>query len=142
MNFERVRLSASDGWVLVGDYYPANGSKGVVLMHVLPALKESWRDFALELQRNGISSIALDARGHGESAVPRSFLEFSEADQQKRVLDVQAAEGFLRSRGKTAIFGVGASIGANAVLVYESEWNSLDGIVLLSPGLDYRGLKT
>ena len=60
-------------------------------------------------------------------------------------MDLNAAVDYLiKERGATPdkISFIGASIGANLSLQYISEHPEFKTTVLLSPGLDYRGLKT
>ena len=60
-------------------------------------------------------------------------------------MDLETAADFLIKERKAAadkISFVGASIGANLSLQYISEHPEFKTAVLLSPGLDYRGVKT
>ena len=56
------------------------------------------------------------------------------------VLDVKAAKDFLSAKGFSEIYLIGASIGANTVLNYAVTDNTIKKLVLLSPGLTYRGV--
>jgi len=57
-------------------------------------------------------------------------------------LDVEAGAEFLKEKGVKNPHLVGASIGANLALKYLAEHPESKSAVLLSPGLDYRGVKT
>lgn len=57
-------------------------------------------------------------------------------------LDAKASVDWLRSQGATEIALVGASIGANLALRYAADDPTIRTVVLLSPGLEYKGLTT
>ena len=142
---ERVEFTATDGAKIVGDYYDASGDRFVILLHMMPADRRSWKVVADDLQARGISSLAIDLRGHGESTGgPEGYKAFTDAEQQKSALDVRAAWQWLETRGAQATHTMlaGASIGANLALRHLSEHSTMVGAVLLSPGLDYHGVTT
>lgn len=143
-------LQTSDGVKIAYDWYLSASSgqmpRGyLVLIHMMPTTKESWRGFVAFAQKQGYSSIAIDLRGHGESdGGPAGYQNFSDEEHQKSMLDLQAAVDFLRKQGATPakISFIGASIGANLSLQYIVEHQEFKTAILLSPGLDYRGIKT
>ncbi len=147
--YQRVNFKTEDGVIIVGDYYSAENPKGHILMlHMMPALKESWQECAKVFTKAGFSCLAIDQRGHGESVKTEdgrilNFKDFDDAGQQSKILDVRAAVQWLEQQGaaisKLAL--VGASIGANLSLQYLVETAQLKTAILLSPGLDYRGIK-
>lgn len=148
---ETVRIKTQDGVEIVGDYYPPVGdiqimngaSRGVILLHMMPADRKSWAVFAKKLSESGLPTLAIDLRGYGESqGGPGGYKSFSDSEHQDSKLDVTAAALFLRSKGVDEFHLVGASIGANLALQYASEHPNARSVILLSPGLDYRGLKT
>lgn len=148
---ETVRIKAQDGLELVGDYYPPVGemqvvngaSRGVILLHMMPSDRKSWTGFAKKLQQVGLPALAIDLRGHGESqGGAEGYKSFSDTEHQNSKFDVMAAALFLRSKRVDEFHLVGASIGANLALQYASEHPNARSLILLSPGLDYRGLKT
>ena len=146
---ERVTLTASDGIALVGDYYaPASpAAKGLLLLHMMPATRSSWRAFAERAQGAGWHVLAIDLRGHGESqGGPDGYRSFSDAEHQASRFDVEAGATFLASKGVDTLALGGASIGANLALQYLSDppagGPDARAAFLLSPGLDYRGVKT
>jgi len=142
---DKVFLATADGVKIVGDYYSAYGRDGALLLHMMPATRESWREFALKLQRNGYHVLAIDLRGHGESeGGPSSYRNFSDQEHQNSIADVEAGVSFLESKGvdKRNLTIVGASIGANLALWYASREPLISQVVLLSAGLNYRGIVT
>lgn len=148
MQREDVTLTTSDNVQIAAHYYPVQRSGGdlaLVLVHMMPAAKEAWDEFAAKAQMRGIASIAIDLRGHGRSADgPNGYRFFSDAEHQASVADVAAAAVFLEEKGfaESAIALVGASIGANLSLQYAASHADVPAVVLLSPGLDYRGIAT
>lgn len=149
---ETVIFLTSDGVTIYADYLtvpPLSGAKkAALLLHMMPATRVSFRDLQSALQKAGISSLAIDLRGHGQSTKGPSgnlnYQNFSDVDHQKSKLDVGAALKFLNGKGfqNNSISLVGASIGANLSLDMLARYPELPTAVLLSPGLDYRGVKT
>lgn len=140
---ETVRFKTKDNVDIVGDYYYANSFRGVLLLHMMPADKKSWAMFAEKLVSAGFQALAIDLRGHGESqGGPDGYKKFDDASHQASIHDVQAGAEFLRAHGVTDFSLCGASIGANLSLQYLSEHPEAMSAVLLSPGIDYRGVKT
>jgi alpha-beta hydrolase superfamily lysophospholipase len=97
------------------------------------------RDVASRLADDGFAVVAVDFRGHGDSggAVGAKGLDGLR-------LDVKAAKGFLRERPEVvaSVLGeAGASIGANLAVLDAADDPAVRSIALLSPGLDYRGLR-
>lgn len=144
---ERVEFSTEDGVRIVGDLYVAAGAKrAVILLHMMPATRESWRAFGEYLAEAGIAALAIDLRGHGESVVAKDgrrldYKNFSGLEHQASILDVRAAAEYLGARGLTPTFLVGASIGANLALRFLAESEKTRAVALLSPGTNYRGIE-
>jgi pimeloyl-ACP methyl ester carboxylesterase len=134
-----VVLSASDGTVLSGTYYEASRrpAPAVVLVHMLGRSKEEWTGIAARLQDVGITALAIDLRGHGHSGGDRSMLP-------AMVGDVESAIDWLSGRlgvHPGAIGLVGASLGANLAALAAAERPDVRAIAMISPSLDYRGLR-
>lgn len=143
---EKINLISSDSRKIAAIFYDAPEAKGwLLLTHMMPATKESWNIFAEEMQKNGYSSIAIDLRGHGESqGGPDGYRQFSDAEHQTGIYDLETAWDFLKSRGalpeKTAV--IGSSIGANLSMKFLSAHPEVAKGVFLSAGLNYRGVMT
>ncbi|OGZ01936.1 MAG: hypothetical protein A2946_04190 [Candidatus Liptonbacteria bacterium RIFCSPLOWO2_01_FULL_53_13] len=142
---EKIILTTTDSATIAGNYYPGNAPRGVLLVHMMPATKESWGEFAPRLAEKGYHALAIDLRGHGDSASgPDGYQNLHDADHQKSILDVEAGMAFLRtkniSEGDIAL--VGASIGANLSLQYLAAHPGVKTAVLLSAGLNYYGIET
>ncbi len=141
---QSVRLMTHDGVSLAGIYTAPWQTRGwVVLVHMMPATKESFAPLVDALAVDGFASLAIDLRGHGQSqGGPMGYEKFTDADHQRSALDIDAAVAYLCARGaeERNIVLVGASIGANLSLQYMAQHPALPAAVLLSPGIDYRGV--
>ncbi len=141
---EKIILTTDDNKQIAAVFYSAsNPTRWLILTHMMPATKESWDGFAKEMQNEGYASIAIDLRGHGASeGGPSGYKKFNNAEHQAGIKDLEAAWKFLRTRGAepgiTAV--IGASIGANLSLQFLAEHPTVTKAVLLSAGLDYRGI--
>lgn len=145
VNSKKMFLKTTDGVNIAYDLLDVANPKGyVVLIHMMPAAKESWNKFTAKLQNAGYSSIAIDLRGHGQSdGGPNGYKDFSNAEHQNSIFDVDAAVKFLtKDVGLSNVYFVGASIGANLSLQYLAEHPGFQKAVLLSAGLNYRGIQT
>lgn len=158
-----ITFTTADNVRIAGHWYPVAAPKGwALLLHMMPATKESYEKLAEELQRRNIASLAVDFRGHGESQGGQAgYVRFTDVEQQAKINDVRAAMTWIEDNAEKSAtlpkeYGehppanyirprtivVGASIGANLALQLFEEEPGLAGAVLLSPGLDYRGVKT
>ena len=129
----RVSMRAEDGATLAGAFYePAvRPAPGIVLLHMLRRSHADWDAAASQLADAGFAVLALDFRA-GDGVAQLS-------------LDVKAAKAFLRERPDVvpgSIGIAGASVGANLALLDAAEDPGVRSIALLSPGLDYSGLRT
>ena len=134
-----VTLPSTDGTSLTAMFYESSQrpSPAVVLVHMLGRSKDEWIRIAEQLQDAGISALAIDLRGHGQSGGDGSMLS-------QMVHDVQGATTWLATRPtvRTASIGVvGASLGANLAALAAAELATLRVVALISPSLDYRGVR-
>lgn len=144
---EKITLKTSDNTDIAADYYASSedSAKGALLVHMMPATRDSWRGFAPKLQERGYHVLAIDLRGHGDSTGgPNGYRSFADKDHQKSIVDVAAGVQFLKQKGvqESQLVLIGASIGANLSLWYAGDHPDIKQIVLLSPGLNYRGIFT
>lgn len=128
----RVTFPGADGATLTAAYYEPSRrpAPGVILLHMLRRSHNDWDAAASQLSDAGFVVLALDFRGD---------------DVATYVSDVGAAKSFLRQRPEvipTAIGIAGASIGANVALLDAADDPGVMSVALLSPGLDYGGLRT
>ena len=134
-----VTLPSLDGTNLAGEIYEASSrpAPGVLLVHMQSRNKSDWEGFATSLQDAGMTALAVDLRGHDGSAGSRE-------DLPGMTQDVKAAAQWLASRSGVRPGGigvVGASLGANVSLLAAADVSVVKAIALLSPSLDYRGLR-
>jgi dienelactone hydrolase len=145
---ERVSFPTVDGVTIIGTWNEAVGATGAaVLLHMMPATRASWAALQAALAGQGLSSLAIDLRGHGESTRGAegtlAYKGFTDEQHQASRMDVEAAVNWLRAKGlkPERIVLIGASIGANLALSALADEPRLPAAVLLSPGADYHGLK-
>ena len=134
-----VTFPSLDGTSLAGEFYESSArAPGVVLVHMLSRNKSDWHGLPDRLRDAGITALAIDLRGHGGSSG-------SAGDLKAMIQDVRAAAQWLATRPSVrpdAIGVVGASLGASLALLAAVDLPQVRVIGLLSPSLDYRGLRT
>jgi dienelactone hydrolase len=136
---QRVSIRSDQGILLAGTWYEPATRTGpaVILVHMLHRSRRDFDSLASRLAGDGIGALAVDLRGHGESqGSPGAALA-------SMVTDVRAARRYLASRPDVSgrIGVLGASLGANLAALAAAEDSGLATLVLLSPSLDYRGLR-
>lgn len=152
MRTERVTFLTEDGVTIVGLYTAGTeGGPAALLLHMMPATKESWAAFTDGLVAAGFGHVlAIDLRGHGESTAGPGgevldYRLFEDADHQAMAVDVEAAAAWLvREHGAELgrLLMAGASIGANLAIGFGAAHTEVPAVIALSPGLDYRGVTT
>lgn len=143
---DRILFQTSDRVALVGTFLAPAAPKGaVLLLHMMPDDRTSWVGMQEALKQEGVASLAIDLRGHGESIHQgENLLDyhlFRDADHQTSMEDVKTAVQWLANRGFAKIGLVGASIGANLAIVYAADHAEIPLLVLFSPGENYHGIK-
>lgn len=146
-----VTFTGEQGIQLSGLYLPGKErGNAAILLHMDGRSTEDWRPFADRLNRAGFHVLAFDLRGHGKSTKlaggkSLSYEQLDEAQYLLMVKDVGAAINLLRTRTSAnpdAIALVGASVGANIAIKAAAEDPKISNVVLLSPGLEYKGLSS
>ena len=79
---------------------------------MMPETRSSWTSLSAELNKDGLATLAIDLRGHGESTRQSAvnsqqsetenkmdYKKFSDQEHQASRLDVDAAMNFLKSKG-------------------------------------------
>jgi len=144
---EKITYTTFDGVKIVGDWYPAPITSGVVvLMHTMPTTRKIMAPFAQVLAKHNVGSLAIDFRGHGESTQTDDgdildYQKFNDSQHQQYLIDAIGAVDWLKSKNYSEgqIMMVGASIGANIAIWMLEQNPALAGAVMLSPGI-YRGI--
>jgi dienelactone hydrolase len=104
---------------------------------MLQKSRRDWDALATRLAGEGIGALAIDLRGHGES-------QGNAQDHAVMINDLRAARRFLAARSDVApsrVGIIGASLGATLAAQASAEDPSMAAVALLSPSLDYRGLR-
>lgn len=156
---EEIELHTADGYGITGTHYfiPDQEGPAILLLHMLAGRHTDWGYFLPILKKAGIKSIlAVDLRGHGGSIVRKSiknksdstgnvdWRDFTEDDFKDVANDLDVAWDYLKkSQGTdTTSMGVmGASIGANYAAIFASDHPDVKSLVMLSPGVVYRGVE-
>ncbi|VVB55663.1 2-succinyl-6-hydroxy-2,4-cyclohexadiene-1-carboxylate synthase [uncultured archaeon] len=147
---EEITFITEDGVKISGNYFKPKKEHAPVflLLHMMPATKESWTEFATRLQEKGFAALAIDLRGHGSSTDKNGskldYKEFKDHEHRESMKDIAAAKEFLKGQANVDISGMaiaGASIGANLALWQASIDKDVSLLILLSPGLNYRGIQ-
>jgi alpha-beta hydrolase superfamily lysophospholipase len=145
-----VTFETFDGEVIHGDYYACKATETavpmVILLHMYRSDRTAFAPLIEPLHEAGFAVLALDLRGHGESAREKTRARVMAAETavfEEMYEDVRAAYDWLVKqedidRSRFAL--VGASIGCSIALDYAVEDRSVDVIVCLSPGTGYLGL--
>ncbi|HYC79420.1 MAG TPA: alpha/beta fold hydrolase [Candidatus Binatia bacterium] len=134
-----LKLHTEDEIEVAGIYIPGSLPFGVVLLHMMPSTKESYQKFSEQLALEGFHTLAIDFRGHGESS-GGNWEEFPDEEHQKYIRELHAAVDYLKKQNPEMKIGiVGASIGGNIGVQYGTE-HPLSFLVLLSAGINYRGV--
>jgi alpha-beta hydrolase superfamily lysophospholipase len=153
---QEVSFQSEDGVIISGLYVPAGDRSKTtfILLHGLGSNQEEWQAFAHKLLAGGYGFFSYDARGHGDSTLRKNGLSISyqsfgnngnEAGWPQMTADLDKAVKYLISaKGipEKKIGVMGASLGANIALVYSAGNTNIKPIVLLSPGMDYAGIRT
>lgn len=122
--FEPVDLQTSDGVALKAWYHPPENGAAVILAHGAGSSRAGTRVYAEMLAQNGYGVLALDLRGHGESAGRTNRLGWQGS------ADIGAAVTFLRGRSEVnAIGGLGLSMGGEVLLGAAADYPEIQAII-------------
>ncbi|MBU0639590.1 MAG: alpha/beta hydrolase [Planctomycetes bacterium] len=147
---EQVSFYTEDGVRIFADYYApakaAGGAPMAILLHMYKHDRSSWKPLASVLQKRGFATLAIDMRGHGESATTEAEKRVENRDTalfKDMYEDVRGAYDWLArqegvDRARFAL--VGASVGCSVALRYAAQDKSVDALVCLTPGVEYLGL--
>ncbi len=151
-----VQFAASDGFKLTADYYApeavevegksAPPAPLAILLHMYRSDRSAWAPLAEKLREAGFAVVAVDMRGHGDSAAGDSRERVMARDPKifaEMRLDAEAAYGWaVKQPGvdPSRVVLVGASVGCSVALRTAAADPSVDALVLMTPGLNYLGL--
>ena len=138
-----VDLRAADGTLLKATYHgAARPGPGVIMLHMCDnSDRRAWNDLGAMLNARGISAIAMDYRGHGESGGVRDA-DLTREERRRISLelwpgDLDAAFNYLVSQPgvvKDRIAIVGGSCGAGFGMVMAQRHPEIKTMVLLAGG--------
>lgn len=119
-----------DGIVLSGRLFGPANEPVVIMTHMRPNDQTAWFSYAEQLAENGYAALTFDFRGYGES---EGSEDFSKLDD-----DLRAVISYMRDRGRTEIYLLGASMGGTTALVVAAQ-EQLDGVIVVSPPSRFEG---
>jgi len=142
-----VSFKTKDSWIIYGTHYRsinANPKVGIILLHELGANRSSF-DLLIPVLHETLPDadiLVIDTRGHGESTNLGKYTKFTLAgDYRAMVNDIKGARDYLAFfRNLQDFYVVGASIGSSSAISFGAEDSSIQKIVMLSPGMDYKGV--
>ncbi len=142
-----VDITAPDGFKLRATYYPAaKPGPAILLLHMCNTDRKSWAPLGPQLAAAGISALALDYRGFGESGALSP-----DADQQKQAEvrqkwpdDIDAAFAFLLAQpgvDKTRLGAAGGSCGVDNAVNAARRHSEIKSLVLLAGTTGPEGIR-
>lgn len=147
-DIQTLVFASDDGFHLTGTMLAPEieHPPGLILVHRYAGDRDGWAGFAQAARALGMLVLAVDLRGHGDSRIrngePVHYRQIP--DWHEALLDIRAAKDVLFDHGahpdNLAIAGEG--FGANLALHYALKDPDIQAVVMLSPGLDYQGLRT
>lgn len=137
---DRVTFRTDDGVQIAATWYEpsSRSAPAVILVHMLHRTRRDWDGVGSRLASEGIGALAIDLRGHGDSAGVAA--EGDSPDYSAMLRDLSAARRFVATRVQGRVGIAGASLGANLAALEASNDPTIASLALLSPSLDYRGL--
>ena len=143
---QNIKFTSADNVEIVGTFYESSkaNSPAVLLLHQFGSNRQSFDDFAKQLQKKNFGVLAIDGRGFGES-VKTTDGKTVEAQRtaegvKEMEADVSNAFDFLAKQQNVdaAKMGiVGASYGSSLALIYAAQNRQVKAVALLSPGINY-----
>src|SRR3989344_9185450 len=97
-----INFQTKDNVKIVGDFFYAKSKRSIILLHILPGSRDDFNELAEILWKNGYNVLNIDERGHGESQAwsgeMGSWQEFTQADYDKMIYDVEAAAQWMQKK--------------------------------------------
>ena len=142
---ENLVTIMNNGWQLKGDLILVSGkskSPVVLLFNKANGDRKVYKELAAQLANDGISSLRIDLRGHGESINKGKFIPFDSLNNLKLDLDngytdIIAAHKYLltiKQIDSNRIGMVGASYSGEDMMVASRNFKMVKMYVALSPG--------
>jgi len=139
-----------DGYSITTTLYVPKEKKtpGIILVHRYGGNRSLWKQAASHLQQQGVLAIALDLRGHGESDLKNgncvNYRQLPEEGWLDALEDIRISKKVLLEQGADSenIAIAGEGLGATLALYYALEDPDIQGIIMISPGLELNGITT
>lgn len=141
---ETTYLRSGDGTPVAAEWLSVEGAEPrgtVILIHMLGQERSDWSPLVQPLVESGFDVVGVDLRGHGQSKLNGSYADFTQEQWRAARADVRAALDYAIPDKPDPYFVCGASIGANLAFLEVAGDNRSAGVILLSPGKDYRGVR-
>ncbi|HIA02201.1 MAG TPA: alpha/beta fold hydrolase [Myxococcales bacterium] len=142
-----VKLKTKDGLILKADWHAPSGKKHgvIVALHMFEGSRQAWKPLVEHLKSEGMGLLAIDLRGHGDSAIQKGKSWAGRVAEKDPTLfagmhqDVAAGMSYLRKKGygPNKVVLVGAHVGSSVALHYASKNPRIKAAILLSPGEKY-----
>ncbi len=129
-NTENISVVISDDVILSAHLFGRENEPVVILSHMRPNDQTAWYAFAQQLAAQGYAALTFDFRGYGQSTGGKDFETLDD--------DLNAVIKYMRDRGWTEVFLVGASMGATTSLVVAGDAD-VKAVVALSPPAEFEG---
>ncbi len=109
-----------------------NAKVGIIILHGLAEHKGRYHDFIEQLNKNDISTFAIDLRGHGESLGKRGDVKHFE----NYIEDLHSFVSYIRNEYPDLKLGMfGHSLGGLIASSYVANYKTIDFLILSSPFL-------
>jgi pimeloyl-ACP methyl ester carboxylesterase len=149
---ETVTLRTEDGLSIKGSLYftRQKGAPGVVALHMYQSDRKAWKPVAERFAKAGINLLAIDMRGHGESAIQGEDDLSGKVKARDPELfnamwkDAIAARDHLVGKGAdpNRIGFLGASVGCSVAIEAATRSDKTRGVCVMTPGKKYLGVDT
>lgn len=166
-----LEIPMSDNMILYGKLYDPTQSHDeeapvptvtkkyplVMLLHGLNGSHQDWHALPEHLVKAGYAVVAIDMRGHGDSTQKKtggrmSWRIFKKNDWDQMPRDIDRVRRYIVKNedeefdhiDATHMALIGSKLGANAALISgdRDSDETIKAMVLISPGLNYKGLET
>jgi pimeloyl-ACP methyl ester carboxylesterase len=151
---EKVSFTTDDNLLITAGYVPPivrpNGRAPVaILLHMYRSDRTAFDPLLPALRSAGFAVLAIDLRGHGESVGSPEMRLAERVENKDRKFfatmdrDLDAAYAWLAERPECDLSRfviIGASVGASIALKYAARDKSVDGVICLTPGVNYLGI--